>query len=681
MTYLQPEVLAPAGNMDMLCAAVYAGADAVYLGLQQFNARRSAQNFDEETLQKAVAFCHARDVKVYVTLNTTIYPGELHRLAQCVQMGAGAGVDAFIVQDFAAAQFVKNIAPTMQLHASTQMSVHNLAGAKVLAKEGFTRVILARELSLPEIAEITQNCGIETEVFIHGALCMSVSGQCYMSAFFGGRSGNRGACAGPCRLPFSAGQAGECHLSLKDMSHIPHIEALQQIGVASVKIEGRLRSPEYVAAAVNACVQTREGQHYDAKLLQDVFSRSGFTDSYITGKRDATMFGIRTQEDTLAARKAAPQLRELYRRERSFVPVTMALSFEENTVCVTIKDQNGHTVTETQTIELQTPHNDPTEAYRKALEKTGGTPFYVKEVCFPDGTNWFVPASVLNQMRRDGLEQLLKQREVLQPVPCTQWKQAPLALAHGVSNHKLILRFEQVKQIPAQLLDREYRLVLPIATWESVPEELRSKTWLELPRMLFGAAGQTMQKHIDASKTQKFAGYVATNLGHLELLKDVPFFADFGLHVTNPIAVQHWARNGARLLTLSPELMLEDMAVLQSPVPVTMLAYGHMPVMLTRACPLHNVHTCENCEKQGLLVDRKNMEIPLRCEGPAGVRTIYNPVPIYMGDKVQQIPTEYLTIYFTIESEEEVTRVMDVFCKGEPLDTAFTRGLYFKGTG
>ena len=317
----RPEILAPAGNADMLCAAVFAGADAVYLGLQNFNARRTAGNFTTEGLRQAVAFCHARDVRVYVTLNTTLYPGELTALAEAVAGIAAAGADAVITQDLAVAALVRRMAPGLALHGSTQMSVQSLDGARRLAALGFTRVILARELTLSEIAGITAGCGIETETFVHGALCMSVSGQCYMSAFLGGRSGNRGGCAGPCRLPFDAsgtpGPAAGHHLSLKDMSVIGHLPQLSAAGVASVKIEGRLRPPEYVAAAVNACLLARAGEPYDTRLLQDVFSRSGFTDSYLTGARNGSMFGTRTEGDAAAAKAAAPRLRELYRVSRA----------------------------------------------------------------------------------------------------------------------------------------------------------------------------------------------------------------------------------------------------------------------------------------------------------------------------------------------------------------------------
>ena len=329
------EILAPVGSEEMLRAAVFSGADAVYLGFSGFNARTGAGNFDADSLKEAVRFCHARGVAVHVALNTTVYGTELSALEQAIRAVAASGADAVICQDLAVATLIGKIAPQLPRHGSTQMSVHTLQGALELKELGFTRVVLARELSLPEVEHITKHCGIETECFIHGALCMSVSGQCYMSAFLGGRSGNRGSCAGPCRLPFEAnalpeGKPGRLHhLSLKDNSAIDKLDKLQALGVASAKIEGRLRTPEYVAAAVSACLAGREGRAYDRDLLKNAFSRSGFTSGYLDGKIDGTMFGVRSEADAELTKKTLPMLRELYRRERSRVPVQMKLEIEE----------------------------------------------------------------------------------------------------------------------------------------------------------------------------------------------------------------------------------------------------------------------------------------------------------------------------------------------------------------
>ena len=408
------EILAPAGNMDALTAAVYSGANAVYLGLKRFSARRTAGNFDADELRQAVSFCHGRGVKVYVAINTTAHPAEVEGLCDALADVCAAGADAVILQDLAVAALARRMAPDLPIHGSTQMSVHTLEGALELAELGFSRVILARELSLAEIEHIAKNCPIEVEVFVHGALCMSVSGQCYMSAFLGGRSGNRGGCAGPCRLPFAADGSGACHLSLKDLSAVGSLPALAAAGVVSAKIEGRLRGPEYVAAAVNACRQSLAGQAYDERVLQNVFSRSGFTNGYIEGKINGTMFGVRTAEDSAASKAVMPALRELYRREMPRVPVRFTLYCEEEGCKLTAADGEGNTAIAYTQNAPQKAEKDQRSAIERALGKTGGTPFYLESLTI-EGEPGYLPGSEWNEVRRAALESLLKKRSAIKP--------------------------------------------------------------------------------------------------------------------------------------------------------------------------------------------------------------------------------------------------------------------------
>ena len=367
----------------MLKAAVFAGASSVYLGLTGFNARRTAGNFTPQALAQAVAFCHARDVKVNVTLNTLCYDGELEGLRAAVAAIAASGADAVIVQDLAAAELVRASAPGLALHGSTQMSVMNLAGARQLAEMGFSRVILARELTAQEIKRITAGCGIETEIFVHGALCMSVSGQCLMSAFYGGRSGNRGGCAGPCRLPYRLdGQEGH-FLSLKDLSLIDRLPEVREMGVRCAKIEGRLRTPEYVAAAVSAARAALEGRAYDRALLEKAFSRAGFTSGfYDNAYLSEKMFGRRDEAQAADTKAALPRLRELYRRERPSVPVSLSLTLEDEGAKLAAADRDGNRAvaySETVPEPAQRPEQALREGYEKALDKTGGTPFFCRE--------------------------------------------------------------------------------------------------------------------------------------------------------------------------------------------------------------------------------------------------------------------------------------------------------------
>ena len=686
------EILAPVGNEEMLRAAVFSGADAVYLGFSGFNARTSANNFDADTLKDAVRFCHARGVAVHVALNTTVYGGELPALEAAIRAVAASGADAVICQDLAVATLIGRIAPQLPRHGSTQMSVHSLQGALELKELGFTRVVLARELSLPEVEHITKHCGIETECFVHGALCMCVSGQCYMSAFLGGRSGNRGSCAGPCRLPFEAnalpeGKPGRLHhLSLKDNSVIDKLDKLQALGVASAKIEGRLRTPEYVAAAVSACLAGREGRAYDRDLLKNAFSRSGFTSGYLDGKIDGTMFGVRSEADAEQTKKTLPMLRELYRRERSRVPVRMKLEIEEGGEKLTVMDADGNKAFAYGDAEPQPARTDPTESLHRSLAKTGGTPFAASAEDITvemDGGPWFVPGSAVNELRREALDALLKKREVLRPWPTTDEHVPALPLRTLPSRRTLRARFERWEQVPERALDGVEYLILPIAQADRVPREWRAKTLLELPRVMFGALEQDTARRIAATQDAGFAGYEVSNIAHLRLCRGLPMTGGFGLNITNNVAAQFYAEQGLSSLLILPEVKDSDIASIAptrngKPVPTGVMIYGHMPLMLTRACPLQNIHDCAHCDKTGVLTDRKAKKFPVRCG--LGVRTIYNPVPIYMGDKPGALAVDYGVAYFTLESREEAAQILDSIRTHAPFEGDFTRGLYFKGT-
>ena len=686
------EILAPVGNEEMLRAAVFSGADAVYLGFSGFNARTSANNFNADTLKDAVAFCHARGVAVHVALNTTVYGGELPALEQAIRAVAASGADAVICQDLAVATLIGKIAPQLPRHGSTQMSVHSLQGALELKELGFTRVVLARELSMPEVEHITKHCGIETECFVHGALCMCVSGQCYMSAFLGGRSGNRGSCAGPCRLPFEAnalpeGKPGRLHhLSLKDNSVIDKLDKLQALGVASAKIEGRLRTPEYVAAAVSACLAGREGRAYDRDLLKNAFSRSGFTSGYLDGKIDGTMFGVRSEADAEQTKKTLPMLRELYRRERSRVPVKMKLEIEEGGEKLTVTDADGSKAFAYGDAEPQPARTDPTESLHRSLAKTGGTPFAVEDQDITlemDGGPWFIPGGAVNELRREALDALLKKREVLRPWPTTEEHVPALPLRTLPPHRTLRARFESWEQVPERALDGIEYLILPIAQADRVPREWRAKTLLELPRVMFGKLEEDTARRIAATQDAGFAGYEVSNIAHLRLCRGLPMSGSFGLNITNQLAAQFYADNGLGSMLILPEVKDSDISTIAPThngrsVPTGVLVYGHMPLMITRACPLQNIHDCAHCDKTGVLTDRKAKKFPVRCG--LGVRTIYNPVPIYMGDKPGALTVDYGVAYFTLESREEAAKILEMIRTHAPFEGDFTRGLYFKGT-
>ncbi len=685
------EILAPVGNAEMLKAAVFSGADAIYLGFAGFNARSGAGNFTADSLAEAVSFCHGRGVHVYVAMNTTVYAGELGELTDAIYAVAASGADAIICQDLAVAHLVRKIAPTLPLHGSTQMSVHTLAGAKQLAAMGFSRVILARELSFAEIAHITKRCGIETEAFVHGALCMSISGQCYMSAFLGGRSGNRGSCAGPCRLPFDAsdipdGMFGrERHLSLKDNSVIDQMQKLQEVGVACAKIEGRLKTPEYVAASVNACLAARAGGAYDKDLLEKAFSRSGFTSGYLDGKIDGSMFGVRSDEDGAETRKALPMLRDLYRRERASVPVDITLEIEEFGAKLSVQDAAGNKAIVYGSAAPEPAKNDQTEGLKRSLAKTGGTPFAAQNITVSmDEGPWYLPASSINEMRRDALAKLLEKRETITPWPTNPDALAPTLALHDAPETKpLRASFSSWAQVPTDCIDALEYIILPLVEARHVPKEYHAKTILSLPRAMFGAVEASVEAGVSKTKKEGFAGYEVHNVAHLALAAGAPMFGGFGLNVTNPLAAQSYADLGLKSVLILPEVKDTEMKYISPKVagemvPTGIISYGHMPVMLTRACPMQNITDCEHCEMQGALTDRKARKFPVRCGG--GVRSIYNPVPIYMGDKPDAVSVDYTLALFTIEDKAQAAHWLNLLQSHASCAEEFTRGLYFKGT-
>ena len=406
------EILAPAGSPECLTAALNTGADAVYLGYSSFSARKNAVNFDRLQLCQAVDLCHHSGVKVYVALNTLIKDSELDELRKAVEIIAEAGVDALIVQDYAVAAIARQVAPRLHLHGSTQMTITSAGGAEFIRKRGFTRAVLARELSFAQIEKIVRSVDIETEVFVHGALCVCVSGQCYMSAVLGGRSGNRGLCAQPCRLNFTC-NGRENVLSLKDLSVIEQLSELERIGVTSAKIEGRMKRPEYVAAAVSQCRKALSGEAPDTALLRDIFSRSGFTQGYWNGDMK-NMQGVRTKDDVVAAPKAFAALHELYKApyKRFTVDFKVEILDEQPALCRAECTVHGKRLSAEVTGEIpQRAVNRALdeEALSERMKKLGGTVFKAGRVDCVIGEGLILAASAVNELRRNALEQLALQ--------------------------------------------------------------------------------------------------------------------------------------------------------------------------------------------------------------------------------------------------------------------------------
>ncbi len=672
----QPEILAPVGSEDALLAAVRCGADAVYFGAGACNARRNAGQFTGAALQNAVRYCHARNVKVYVTVNTLVRDEELSLCADTIREAAESGADAIIVQDLAAARLARQICPTLRLHASTQMAIHNVAGAQMLRALGFCRVVLARELSGAEIAAIARATDLEIEVFVHGALCMSASGMCYLSAMLGERSGNRGLCAQPCRLDFRCNGASFA-LSLKDMSHLAHLKTLADAGVASFKIEGRMKRPEYVAAAVDAAVRARDGAPYDVGALQAVFSRSGFTDGYFTGKRTHAMFGVRSQEDADRAKSVLSQMRGLYRAERACVPVTMAVRFcADAPVTLSVSD-GTHTVEVFGDVPVRANTTPCTEAsLSAAFQKTGGTPYRVTAVACTVDEGLMLPMSSQNALRRSALLQLDAKRQQMLSRPTF----APIETDAGAPRHAthtaLRLRFETA----AQWFDapEAERLILPANELLQHPACINEKTMAEVPALVYPDDEAAMKATLAALKSLGVRDAIAENLGAVQRITESGLCAHggYGLNVVNRVALAAYAELGLSSMTVSFELSMPKLRDLISTIPLGCIVYGRLPLMQLRACPARTDAGCGKCDGSPVVTDRTGRTFPLVCHARR-CTTLHNAVPLALADKSLP-PVDFYTLYFSTESPSACRARLDDVLAHAPCTYEHTTGLAFR---
>lgn len=673
------EILAPVGGKEQLIAAVRSGADAVYLGTKNFNARRNAGNFDENELPEIISYCHARNVKVHVTVNTLVTDSELPSLLDEIRFIAQSGADAVIVQDLAVAKLVRETCPDLSMHASTQMTIHNLAGVKMAEKLGFQRVVLSRELSLEEIRLIAQNTSVELEVFVHGALCMCMSGACYLSSMIGGRSGNRGLCAQPCRLDFRVGEKNHA-LSLKDMSHINHIRELADAGVCSFKIEGRMKRPEYVAAAVTACRTALNGEKPDLDTLRAVFSRQGFTDGYLTGKRTADMFGFRSHDDVLAGEKVLKGLASLYKDEMSKIPLTMKLSLSETENAELFVSDGTREVTVTGPV-CPKAEKTPTDLALAAryLSKTGGTPFYLEHLDFSSDGELILPAGEMNEMRRKALTELLTLREKPDPGQFLPLSLPSFGKHSGTEKPKIRLRAEKWEQIDFE--NEAEAVILPLREIErhrEILSVLGERLFAEIPALLFPGEEKPLHERLSALQKQGLRHIICENVGALELAENLSFslHGGHGLNILNSVSLSEYEKLGLSDATVSFELIAEKIRRLGGDLPRGILGYGHLPLMRVRSCPLKKANGCGNCPGKGKIEDRLGKDFPYLCfEKKFG--TLLNSVPLWIADK-KISGIDFITLYFTVESPDRCREVYGRFIEKLPADTEKTNGLYFR---
>lgn len=682
------EILAPAGSFESIEAAVRCGADAVYLGSKDFSARHNAQNFDNEELLRAVEYCHERGVKVHLAVNTALYDDELKSCEGLIEYAALIGVDALIVSDLGVLSLAKNICPSLSLHASTQMGILSPSGVVTAHKLGFDRAVLARELSKNEISEIIKASPIETEVFVHGALCMSVSGQCYLSALLGKRSGNRGRCAQPCRLNFSLGSGNEYVLSLKDNSLYEHINDLCKMGVTSLKIEGRMKRPEYTAAAVSLIRAAMNGQDYNEflSLSRDIFSRSGFTDGYFKGEINKKMFGFREHEDVLRAENAIPTLHNLYRREVQRVPIKASLKLKENEQTKLIFEDNDKNIV---TVYGEMAQNNGAPLSKDvAVEKIGrlgATPYYINDFELENKDNLSCALSGLNSLRRVAAEKL----SLLRKTPPKREIYAPESIeltAKLCGKRNIYARFETLEQLKA-CIDECDSAILPIRECLKIARDraefmpYKNKIVIELDRAPF-SSDSFIKKSLVELKESGFSKICIQNIGQLEIVKEIKMSAIYGpfMNVYNSRAVKFLKSLGVDEIVASFELPYKKIENLAPFTKIGALVYGYIPTMITRACPVKNINGCKDCKKDNVLTDRLGTKFTVSCKG--NVSEILNSVPLCTDFSKHSFDyADFVLCYFTKEDKKRCKEVLFSTKNMLPMEKSsdFTRGLYKNG--
>lgn len=690
------ELLSPAGSPEAVIAAVQNGADAVYMGMGNFNARRGAKNFTDEEFERAVRYCRIRGCKVYVTLNTLINDREVESALDSARLASECGADGIIIQDLGLIAAVRQHLPDIPLHASTQMSIHNLAGVEAAAELGLTRAVLARELSLDQIRYITQNAPIETEIFVHGALCFCHSGQCYMSALIGQRSGNRGMCAQPCRLQYSLGGRMDDHpLSLKDNCLIDRLQEIEDAGVACIKIEGRMKRPEYTAIVTriyaNALKEHRQPTAEELEQLERVFSRQGFTQGYFNGDRE-DMFGVRGEVDPDAGQLFAQARKGYSDGELRRVPVHFYTVAEKGQPIRAIAfDDDGHRAVASGRVPEKARGQGLSSAYlTEQMFKTGGTPYNVVENKAQTDPGLFLPAAAINELRRNLLADLSEQRGTpprrrMGPIPSK-----PKGTPPGIDPAMIfqVLNAEQLTPelaalkpkylyVPMTVMYEYFDLLEPFEEHGTVPVAVlpRVITDDEEPRVR-----ETLEKLFDYGINEALVG----NLGHAMLARSVGLNVrgDFGLNVFNSLTMEMVKQAGFLSVTASFELRIAQIRDLSKTLDTEMIVYGRLPLMVSDQCVIrHSSGRC-SCAVPAQMSDRMGAVFPVVKE--YGCRNvIYNAHKLYLADKAEDLYGAGLwgmRMLFTTETPRECLEVAKVYLgQSDYQPNVLTRGLYYRG--
>ena len=692
------ELLSPAGSRAALEAAVQSGADAVYMGFGAFNARRNAKNFTDEEFADAVAYCHLRGVRVFLTLNTLLTDRELPQAAEVLRKASQMGVDAVLVQDWGVLTLAQAVTPDLPIHASTQMSLFTSGGARWAERLGMERVVLARELSREDIANVCRSCGAEIEVFVHGALCMCYSGQCTMSALIGQRSGNRGACAQPCRLPY--GVNGPCKnqfpLSLKDANLSAYLQELGDMGVACLKLEGRMKRPEYVAVITSIyrrlMDEKRSPTTEESRALEQAFSRSGFTDGYYRHQKGPAMFGTRP-ENAPEPKELFAQARAVYEngKENRKIPVNLRLTVKRGeavrlggacAACggVAIAMATGNIPEEARNRAVTE------EELRQRLSKTGGTVFAADRIEIELDDGLMVSASAVNALRRELLDELTARRTDVPQRRCLPTPALPEQETFSPAAPKLTCSIARLDQLTDALADGAEMIYVPIELLPGLKDYCgRAKLCAVLPRVWRDGDEAVFRKILET--TPALSAVSIGNAGHMAIVEGLPLEkrGDFGLNVFNSRAVDFWRQQGLDSVTVSFELRHQQVRELRKYLPCEGIVYGRLPLMITENCMTGNAGNCRGdkrlCDGENYLTDRTGARFPLL--GQYGCRCeIENSRTLFLADKLEwrNCGLTYARLRFTTESPAQCDAALRRYLgEGEWMPEEFTRGLFYRG--
>ena len=661
---LKPELLCPAGSPAAFDAAIEAGADAIYLGLSSFNARINADNFTPADIGAAFRRAHAYGVKVYVTLNTLVFDRERDDFLRTAESAYLAGADGFIVADLGAARLLRSYMPDVELHASTQVSGHNALAAEELARLGFTRMVCAREMGEEDLRSFVQNSPIEAEVFVHGALCVCHSGQCLFSSIVGGRSGNRGECAQPCRLPYSKGKGGSAYpLSLKDLSLAAHVDKLCDMGIASFKIEGRMKSPEYVRDVTRIwrrlIDEHRGADRREIEMLSEIFSRGGLTDGYFKGSVDSSMLGVRSDDD----KKKSRELEPFAGLERK-IPIDIRVKIKQGEPSsMTVLPMGVTVYTDTPEAARTAPIDE--DCVRRNVSKLGGTPYEARSIEIELDGGLMMPVSAINRLRRHAIDSLLPLGRSEEDFNTGA---SAFDKSHKKPERKRSAVFYDPREIPESAENFFDVIYTPLHLYGG------ESNGVLMPAVIFDSerdeAVDLLRRAYELGARHVLVGIV----GHFDIVRravgegKMTLHADYRMNITNSASAKVTEELGAIDMIASPELTLPQIRDIGGDR--LAVVYGKLPLMTVEKCVMREISDCESCKsgKWGYLVDRRGTRFAV-CREWKHRKLIFNSVSVYMADRRDALQKHRIVgehFIFTDETSAEADAIIRAYREGAP---------------